>query len=286
MFLKPGRSRCLKFKYLLNQPRDSHYQHITSYSLCRRGLIYFGRLLTMEEFITFIKTIIWIDDSDLQLVLSRCTARQVPKGKLILKKGQIANQYFFIVSGGVRFFYEANDHENTTWVTFKNEFFTEISSLNPQKPSRFNIEAIEDTELVVIDKKDMDFFIQAYCCLGRVRQKNLGGHVRENDRPDFKFSNIVSRRTLSGIYEQPGIVTKNSCQTISGCTWYYAQCTKPDQEKYPVMFVRLVEALTINCVYIFGVLSFRAVRRGIRGRRLKLKSFIESAFGLGFHATL
>ncbi len=111
----------------------------------------------MEEFITFIKTIIGIDDLDLQLVLSKCTERQIPKGKLILKKGQIANQYFFIVAGGVRFFYEANDQENTTWVVFKNEFFTEISSLNPQKPSRFNIEAIEDTELVVIDKKDMDF---------------------------------------------------------------------------------------------------------------------------------
>lgn len=111
----------------------------------------------MEKFIAFIKTIICIDNLDLQLILSRCTERQVPKGKLILKKGQIANQYFFIVSGGIRFFYEANDRENTTWVTFGNEFFTEISSLNPQKPSRFNIEAIEDTELVVIDKKDMDF---------------------------------------------------------------------------------------------------------------------------------
>ncbi len=111
----------------------------------------------MEEFITFIKTIIWIDDLDLQLVLSRCTERRIPKGKMILKKGQIAKQYFFIVSGGVRFFYDRNDQENTTWVTFKNEFFTEISSLHPQQPTRFNIEAIEDTHLVVIDKKDMDF---------------------------------------------------------------------------------------------------------------------------------
>ncbi|WP_031529986.1 Crp/Fnr family transcriptional regulator [Dyadobacter crusticola] len=111
----------------------------------------------MEEFVAFIKTIIWIDDLDLQLVLSRCSERQVPKGKMILRKGQIASQYFFIVSGGIRFFYNLGDQENTTWVSFKNEFFTEISSLNPQKPSRFNIEAIEDSKLVVIDKKDMDF---------------------------------------------------------------------------------------------------------------------------------
>ena len=98
-----------------------------------------------------------IDDADLQTVLSSCTERDVPKGKMILRTGQIANQYFFITAGGVRFFYNHNDQENTTWVMFKNEFFTEISSLNPQKPSRFNIEAIEDTKLVVIDKKEMDY---------------------------------------------------------------------------------------------------------------------------------
>lgn len=100
---------------------------------------------------------IWLDELDLQLILSRCRKRQVQKGKLILKKGQIANQYFFIVSGGVRFFYDWNNQEVTTWVTFKDEFFTEISSLNPQRPSRFNIDAIEETTLIVIDKKDMDF---------------------------------------------------------------------------------------------------------------------------------
>ncbi|TDO19314.1 cyclic nucleotide-binding domain-containing protein [Pedobacter duraquae] len=71
----------------------------------------------MEEFIAFIKTIIYIDDLDLQLVLSRCKTRKIAKGKMILKKGQIASQYFFIVSGGVRFFYHFDDQEATTWVT-------------------------------------------------------------------------------------------------------------------------------------------------------------------------
>jgi len=111
----------------------------------------------MERFIAFIQSIVLIADSDLQLVLSKCSTKKVAKGKIILRKGRIANQYFFIASGGVRFFYELNGQENTTWVTFKDEFFTEISSLNPQRPTRFNIEAITDTELVVIEKKDMDF---------------------------------------------------------------------------------------------------------------------------------
>lgn len=111
----------------------------------------------MDEFISFIRSIVSIHDSDIQLVLSKCVKRVVPRGQLLLRKGQVANKYFFIVSGGVRFFYDQNGRETTTWISFKNEFFTEISSLNPQKPSRFNIEAVEEAELIVIEKKDMDF---------------------------------------------------------------------------------------------------------------------------------
>lgn len=111
----------------------------------------------MEEFKKFIKTIVSIDEHDLDLVLSKCRLKTISKGRLILKTGQIANQYFFILSGGVRFFYHKDDQENTTWVCFKNEFFTEISSLNPQRPTRFNIQAIEDSQIIVIDKNDMNF---------------------------------------------------------------------------------------------------------------------------------
>jgi CRP-like cAMP-binding protein len=124
----------------------------------------------MEEFVTFIRSIVGIHDSDLQLVLSKCVKRSVPRGQLILRKGQVASKYFFIVSGGIRFFYDQNGQEMTTWISFKNEFFTEISSLNPQRPTRFNIETIEDSELVVIDKKDMDFLyahISAWEVFGR-----------------------------------------------------------------------------------------------------------------------
>lgn len=145
----------------------------------------------MEKFVKFIKTIIGIDDIDLNLVLSKSREKTVSKGKLILKKGQIASQYFFIVSGGVRFFYGEYEQQNTSWVVFSNEFFTEISSLNPQKPSRFNIEAIEETELLVIDKSDMDFLyshIPAWQEFGRKVWEQMSVRM---------INQIVSFQTLS-----------------------------------------------------------------------------------------
>jgi CRP-like cAMP-binding protein len=184
-----------------------------------------GLDFTMEEFITFVKTIIWIDDLDLELVLSRCTERQVPKGKLILRKGQIANQYFFIVSGGVRFFYNDNDQENTTWVTFKNEFFTEISSLNPQIPSRFNIETIEETRLVVIDKKDMDF---------------LYGHVAVWEEFGRKIWEAMSVRMIDQIL---------NFQTLSAEERYLEIMNNPEfLQKVPVKQLAAVLGITPNAL--------------------------------------
>jgi CRP-like cAMP-binding protein len=181
--------------------------------------------IAMKEFITFIRSIVGIDDFDLQLVLSKCTERQIPKGKLILRKGQIANQYFFIASGGVRFFYEENGQENTTWVTFKNEFFTEISSLNPQKPSRFNIETVEDSQLVVIDKKDMDF---------------LYGHIAVWEEFGRKIWEAISVRMIDQIL---------NFQTLSAEERYLEFMNNPELiQKIPVKHLAAVLGITPNAL--------------------------------------
>ena len=110
----------------------------------------------MKGLSDFIKSKIKIEPSDLDIILSYFKTRQVKKGQLILKRGQIAQQYFYINSGALRFFFGEFEEQLTAWLVFQGEFFTEISSLNPQKPTRFNIEAIEDTELIYIDMIDMD----------------------------------------------------------------------------------------------------------------------------------
>ena len=117
---------------------------------------YMNKYLTMEQFIQFIKSKVTTNDSELEIILSKFKQKTFEKGKFILRKGQIAHQYYYINSGGLRFFYGEYEQEETSWVVFKNEFFTEISSLYNQKPSRFNIEAIEDTELFYIDSLDME----------------------------------------------------------------------------------------------------------------------------------
>jgi CRP-like cAMP-binding protein len=110
----------------------------------------------MKELSDFIKSRVAIDEPTLNTILSSFRQKSVHKNQLVLKRGQIASQYFYIRSGALRFFYGEADEQLTAWVIFQDEFFTEISSVSLQQPTRFNIEAFEDTELLCIDKTDMD----------------------------------------------------------------------------------------------------------------------------------
>jgi CRP-like cAMP-binding protein len=145
----------------------------------------------MKTFSDFIQSKVVITPADLDIILSHFKTKQVKKGQLILKRGQIAYQYFYIRSGALRFFFGEFDEQLTAWVVFQDEFFTEISSLNPQKPTRFNIEAIEDTELIYIDKPEMDKLYKQFPAwqeFGRITWEAMA--VRMIDQ-------IISFQTLS-----------------------------------------------------------------------------------------
>ena len=145
----------------------------------------------MREFSDFIKSKVAIQQSDLEVILSTFKTKQVKKGQMILKRGQIAHQYFYIRFGALRFFFGEFDEQLTAWVVFQNEFFTEISSLNPQKPTRFNIEAIEDSELIYIDKPEMEMLYKQFPAwqeFGRITWEAMA--VRMIDQ-------IISFQTLS-----------------------------------------------------------------------------------------
>ncbi|MFD1258089.1 Crp/Fnr family transcriptional regulator [Mucilaginibacter terrae] len=145
----------------------------------------------MKILADFIKSKVSVQESDLEVIISLFKIKKIKKGQLILKRGQIAQQYYYIESGALRFFFGEFDEQLTAWVVFQDEFFTEISSLNPQTPSRFNIEAIEDTELFYIDKPDMEKLYKQFHAwqeFGRVTWEAMA--VRMIDQ-------IISFQTLS-----------------------------------------------------------------------------------------
>lgn len=145
----------------------------------------------MQELSNYIQTKVALTPADFQTIISSFKKLELTKGQFILKTGQIANHYYFIKSGALRFYYGDYEEQLTAWVIVKNEFFTEISSLNPQTPTRFNIEAIENTELCFIHKDDMEALykqIPAWQEFGRITWETMAIRM---------INQIISFQTLS-----------------------------------------------------------------------------------------
>lgn len=108
-----------------------------------------------------IKTTISISENDLDFMLSLFKPMTLKKDDYFLKIGQRCNQVAFIKSGMLRIYYPNDKGEETTcYFSLPNEFVTSFSSFTTETPSIENIQAILPTEIVGIEKKDLEMLYQ------------------------------------------------------------------------------------------------------------------------------
>ncbi len=110
----------------------------------------------MIRLVNYIKSLIDVDDNDLNLILSNFNKKELSKGSFILQYGQVASSYYFIASGAVRIFSDKEPNDKTLWIAFENEFIAELPSIKYQAPSNFSFQAIEDTVLMTIESAKME----------------------------------------------------------------------------------------------------------------------------------
>lgn len=101
----------------------------------------------------FISSSISISEEGLDKVLRFFTYRKVKKGELLLKEGEVERHFHFIDSGCVRTYYvNQGGHLKTRHITFENSIVTSLSSFISAKPSYEYVEAIENSELLSIER--------------------------------------------------------------------------------------------------------------------------------------
>lgn len=110
-----------------------------------------------EKLNQIIKSTISISDDDIEFMLSLFKPLNLDKEAFFLKIGKKCNQVAFVKSGILRIYYPNDKGEETTcYFTLPNEFVTSFSSFTTGNPSIENIQAILPTELLVIDKEDLE----------------------------------------------------------------------------------------------------------------------------------
>ena len=102
----------------------------------------------------YIQTYFGVDNDDLQKISSFFKPLQLTKGDHFLKTGKLSNRLGFLQSGLVREYVLFNDKEVTKWISTSGYFVVDLASFVFRQPARWNIQALTDCELFIIDNSD------------------------------------------------------------------------------------------------------------------------------------
>lgn len=83
-------------------------------------------------------------------------SKSVKKGESIFVQGQVCNKIYFVTKGCLRLFYVTNNIEVTVWFSFENNSAIELSSFLSGAPSEYFLEAIEDSEILLLNKSQLE----------------------------------------------------------------------------------------------------------------------------------
>jgi CRP/FNR family transcriptional regulator len=107
--------------------------------------------------ITHIKKLIDLDDSESEIILSYFEHQTFKKKTLLLKEGQICDKQYFILKGCLRsYIINEKGNEQTLQFGIENWWLTDYISFQEQNPSHFFIQAVENSEVLSIDKKSLE----------------------------------------------------------------------------------------------------------------------------------
>lgn len=115
----------------------------------------------MTELEKYIHTFFAVSKDDVNKIASYFKPLTLTKDDYFLKAGRSSDRLGFVQSGILREFVEIDNKQVTKWISTKGYFAVDLASFYFHQPSRWNIQALTDCELYVIERKDYQKIGQA-----------------------------------------------------------------------------------------------------------------------------
>jgi CRP-like cAMP-binding protein len=139
--------------------------------------------------------------ADIELIKSKFTPKKIRKGQYFLQEGEVCKSAAFIVKGAMRQ-YSVDDKgvEHILQLTIENWWAVDRESFLELTPSRYNIDAWEDTDILVLKKTDFYEHLTAVPAVVEMframdernayaNQKRL--HSVLNDTAEKRYANLL-----------------------------------------------------------------------------------------------
>lgn len=99
-----------------------------------------------------------LSDTNAEQFCNLFTKRKIPKKKFLLREGEICRFEAYVTKGLFRVYHtDVNGFDKVLYFAIEDWWIADIDSFTNQKASQLNIQALEDSEVLLISKKDKDF---------------------------------------------------------------------------------------------------------------------------------
>lgn len=106
---------------------------------------------------------IQLNDKKIAHLTSLLTFREIKKDQFLLQRGEVARYDYFVNKGCLRSAYiDQNGEEYILQFAIEDWWITDFESFINKTPSKLEIMALEDSELLQIDRKSLDEFFENY----------------------------------------------------------------------------------------------------------------------------
>lgn len=103
--------------------------------------------------IEHIRKYVPLQETDIALINKQLAIASLKKKDFILTSGNTCPANYFVVKGCLRlYFINHKEQEQITHFGIENWWITDYDSLDTKKPSHFYIQAIEDAEIIALDR--------------------------------------------------------------------------------------------------------------------------------------
>ena len=115
----------------------------------------------MKQLIAAIKNMIEISEEEQRNFIGRCISKTFKRNELLSRPTTVPNEIFFVCSGLVRVIVtDKTGVDHTIHFALENQFIADYSCFMLKQPSLYSLEAIEDTETVILPRAAVEWGYQ------------------------------------------------------------------------------------------------------------------------------
>ena len=165
------------------------------------------RSLMDEALKSIFRNLAPLTEDELETASSYFKMIPIAKGEYFSQAGRISDRLGFVSKGLLRSFYTIKGKETTTFFQRPGALAVALPSFLQMKPAIENIQALENSELIVIDRKDLfDFYNENWKWqqVGRVLAEE--GYIKMEERMISLQSESAHERYRNFLTEYPELI--------------------------------------------------------------------------------